>query len=291
MNMIVLPSRKVLMPHFEIPRFLRNLKDDTLARMMQQRTSGKNVQVGNRGILLSQGGAGANPLATVPWVAQWKFNNNGNDSIGANNLTNNNSATFTTGKLGGATGATQLVRASSQYWSIVDNAALSTGDVDFSVLAWVYLDSKPAAEYMYAVSRSSGTLVEYNLFYSTGTDRLIFEIWNAGLTISNSVSANNFGSPSLATWYCVMAWHDSVANTVNISVNDGTVNTAATTIAPGDLAVSTVIGRYNITSSRYWDGRVDNVCIAKSAAGSGGVLSAAQRTLFYNAGVGTETLT
>ena len=84
---------------------------------------------------------GVNPLASVPWVAQWKFNNNGNDSIGANTLTNGAGATFTAGKLGGATGATQLVAANSQYWSIADNAALSMGGgAWFTICAWVYLD-------------------------------------------------------------------------------------------------------------------------------------------------------
>lgn len=41
----------------------------------------------------------------------------------------------------------------------------------------------------------------------------------------------------------------------------------------------------------YFSGRVDNLCIAKSARGGGGILTAEQRAAFYNSGNGTEQLT
>src|SRR5215217_5866024 len=64
-----------------------------------------------------------------------------NDSIGSNHLTSNNGVGQTTGKQGSAA---SFVRASSQYLSITDNAALSTGDIDFAVGVWVRISAKPA---------------------------------------------------------------------------------------------------------------------------------------------------
>lgn len=242
-----------------------------------------------RGIAVNRGLVG-DSLTTVPWVAQWKFNGDGLDSIGANHLTNNNSATFAQGKLGGATGATQLVAASSQYWSIADNAALSTGDIDFTVLAWIYFDTK-SANRAFVQKSGNGVTAEYLLQYFIDTDRLRFIVYNSNASLSTVVSADALGSPSLATWYCVAAWHNTTDDTINIQVNDGAVNSAARTVTISDTASLFAIGVESYAGFvNYWNGRIDNVCIAKSAAGGGGVLSAAQRTAFYNAGVGTEVL-
>lgn len=181
-------------------------------------------------------------------------------------------------------GAHALGAASSQYWSIADNAALSMGDIDFTVCAWVYLDTKVSARPVcgkgdYSLAKNA----EYQLEYSSGVDRLRFTVGNG--TTSGSVDANNLGSPSTATWYCVIAWHDATANTINISVNDGTTNSASYSGGSQNTAGHFVIGTFATYLTNYFNGRIDNVAIAKS------VLTAAQRTAFYNAGVGTETLT
>jgi len=60
------------------------------------------------------------------------------DAHGTNNLTDNNTVTSATGKVGTAG---QFTNANSEYLSITDNASLSTGDIDFSAQAWVYFDS------------------------------------------------------------------------------------------------------------------------------------------------------
>ena len=229
-------------------------------------------------------GRAANVLAAVPWVAQWKFNNDGQDSIGTNHLTHNNSATFTTGKLGGATGATQLVAASSQYWSVADNAALSTGNVDFTICAWVYLDSVVGLRVITSKWDSAASL-EWILYYN-GT-------FNFGWTTDGVtpffVVGNTFGVATAGIWYCVIAGHDATLNLTFISVNDGAQDVLSVT--GGFNTNSTVrLGVYLNALQGFLDGRIDNVCIAKSTAGGGGVLTAAQRTAFYNAGVGTEVL-
>lgn len=234
-------------------------------------------------------GKNASVLASVPWVAQWKFNNDGNDSIGANHLTNNNSATFTEGKLGGATGATQLVAASSQYWSIADNTVLSMGDVDFSIALWLYLDSVGVERNCVAKFTSMGNQREYKVIVQSN-NVLRFIVSPDGTSGFTTVNASNFGALSAATWYCVIAYHNAVNNVIGIAVNDTTPNTAAHTTGTFNGTSDFKISGEG-TSGVYWNGRIDNVCIAKSAAGAGGVLTAAQRTAFYASDVGTEAIT
>ena len=242
------------------------------------------------GAILTGGGA-PNPLASVPWVAQWKFNNNGNDSVGANNLTAVNSPTFTDGKIGGATGATQCVAASSQYWSIADNAALSMGDLDFTVCVWVYFATLGTTRTIASQWDGTGNQRSWFLFCSVD-NKIALSVSRDG-SASADVIATTFGATETGVWYCVIAGHDSVNNQIFVSVNNSALDTIAHTTGVKDSNAAVTIGAVlaSGTGIATMSGRIDNVCIAKSAAGSGGVLSAAQRTAFYNAGNGTETLT
>src|SRR5574341_2164717 len=60
-----------------------------------------------------------------------------------NDLTDNNTVTQATGKVGNAA---QFTRANTEYLSIAHNTSIACGDIDQTRCAWVYLDSKPAAD-------------------------------------------------------------------------------------------------------------------------------------------------
>jgi hypothetical protein len=80
----------------------------------------------------------------------------------------------------------------------------------------------------------------------------------------------------------VAVWHDAVADTLNIQVNDGTVDFMATGGALQSANVAPLdIGRRSGTSSNiYWDGRIDQVMFWKR------VLTSGERTQLYNSGSG-----
>jgi len=124
---------------------------------------------------------------------------------------------------------------------------------------------------------------EYALLYGSAADRFRFLLYTP-TDNQVEVAANNFGSPSTGTWYCVVAWHNAAANTMNISVNDGTVDSAGT---GGSLqAASTAdfwIGALEGVNPTYpLNGRIDDVNLAKR------VWSASDITAFYNGGTGVE---
>lgn len=191
-------------------------------------------------------------------------------------LTDNNTVGQAAGKLGNAA---LFLTANSESLSINDHADLSTGDIDFSIAAWVYLDSKGANRGL--VTKQSGTTaatIDYQLIFHNGVDRYRLGVSN-GSTIT-SVDASNYGSPALATWVYIVAWHDAANDTLNIQVNNGTVNSTSYSTGVQDTAASFKMG--TTTTSSYHNGRMDAVGFWKK------VLTADERTLLWNGGAGCD---
>ncbi len=182
-------------------------------------------------------------------------------------LADNGSTVSTTGKINSAG---QFTAASNQFLNRSDSADLSVGDIDFTLACWVYLDTKPSEEYI--VSKGTG---EYYIRYKGSTDR--FEATFEGSVVA---TANTLGSPSTATWYLVIAWHDSVNNLVGISVNAGTADTTSWSSGVSDGTSVFNIGTVINNTSFDFDGRIDEVGFWKK------VLTGAERTELYNAGAG-----
>lgn len=168
--------------------------------------------------------------------------------------------------------AGQFTAANNEFLSRADSADLSVGDIDFTVAAWVYLDTKPSPGNII----SKGASVYRIRYFGGATDR--FQ-WIVGVSAAQA-DANNFGSPSTATWYLIIAWHDAANNQIGISVNNGTPNTAALVGGATDTTADFNIGSLDSSTSGEWDGRIDEVGFWKK------VLSADERTELYNAGVG-----
>ena len=156
--------------------------------------------------------------------------------------------------------STRLLASSSQYWSSADSPVLSTGDIDFFFVALVDLASKPA-NVMTILSKedSIASAAEYRMEWRNTTDRFRFIIFNSagGAT---GVAADALGVPSVGKLYFVMVWHDSIANTINIQVNNSATNSAAEGIAIVDSTATFRIGALSTgTVSNFWNGRVAGV--------------------------------
>ena len=172
--------------------------------------------------------------------------------------------------------AAQFTRANSESLSIGDNTDLSTGNIDFTLAAWVYLDSKPGAgAFMAIAGKYVSPNREYRLIWDSVDDRFKFQVSDTGAN-AVTVIASTFGAPALGTWYLVKGWHDSVANTINIQINDGAVDSGAHSAGVYDGTAGFEIGAANTSST--WDGRLMCVGFWKS------VLSSTLRTTLYNYG-------
>lgn len=213
-------------------------------------------------------------------ISHWKLDEasgNALDAHGSNDLTDNNTVGSASGKLNGAR---DFESGSSEWFSIGDNTDLSTGDIDFAFAAWVQLESKPGGA-INIVAKRGGSL-EYAVRYDGATDRFDFFVTSDGTGGTLSlVRADNLGSPSTATWYFVMAWHDATANTINIQVNDGTVDSQSHSGGVFDGSNDFGMGAYS-GGLEPWDGLIDSVSFWKR------VLTSGERTQLYNSGAGLD---
>lgn len=203
------------------------------------------------------------------------------DAHGTNHLTDNNTVTSAAGKVTyTAEDASQFVVANSEYLSVTSNSSLQTGDIAFSLAGWVYLDSLTNYRAIITKWVNDGNL-EYSMTYAPAADNKFRLFVSAdGVATVNVLST----LPAVATsnWYFVVAYHDPTANTIGISVNNGTVYTTSHSggVRAGTAPVN--IGRNPFGSTLGMDGRVACVGFWKK------VLSASEITQLYNRGFGMD---
>ena len=179
------------------------------------------------------------------------------------------------------TSAAQFASANSESLSRLDNAALSTGDIDFTLAAWVYLDNTSASRVILSKWDKDTSQREYLLQYTTGTGLFSFSVSGDGTAIT-TVDAVSFGPAATGAWYLVVAWHDRTADTLNIQVNNGVVNTASHGGGVLDGSADFALGARRDTLPNYMSGHIDGVGLWKRLLNSG------ERGQLWNAGAGCD---
>lgn len=215
-----------------------------------------------------------NPGTTglISWWSLDETSGNRADSHGSNTLTDNNTVLSAAGKQGNAA---DFERDNTEYLSIVDNAGLSTGDIDFTVGGWVKNESLTNTNTV--IAKRDDSDYEYSLGTSnTGPNHQFFFQINAPVTVyeGNAISTG--------VWYFVVAWHDATNDLIYIQVNNGTAASQATGgSAPSDTTAPFIIGNNNVSATpRPHDGLIDELFFYKR------ILTADERTWLYNAGAG-----
>ena len=210
-------------------------------------------------------------------MAHWKLNEVSGTRVDAHStrdLTDVNTVTQAAGKIGNAA---QFTAANSERLTHADHADLTMGDIDYTLACWVYLDVKTA--YQVLMAKMAASNFEYRFAYDNVADRFLMEILTlAG--VGQVELADNLGAVSTGTWYLVIGWLDAAANTLNIQVNNGTVDSAAQTQTPGAGTAEFEMGADR--SSTLMDGRIDSASIWKR------VLTPTERTLLWNGGAGLD---
>lgn len=186
------------------------------------------------------------------------------DSVGASTLTDNNTVTSGVGKVYAT--AAEFLAANSESLSVADNVALSMQDIKMFFGGWVYLSAKGADRI--AISKSDRGINQraYYLQYTTSVDRFQAGFNATGTGSSTVVSANSLGSPELDTWYFILAWHDSVANTINISVNGREPDSLSYSTGIFDNTTAFRIGgdTNSGAAANFWSGRIGPVFVGKN---------------------------
>lgn len=225
---------------------------------------------------------GGSLVSHTDLIAHWKLNEASgtrNDSHGTNHLTSNNNVASDTGKIGNAA---KFTRASETWLSIADNADLSMGDIDFTIAFWAYIDTLSVGNPQDCISKWDffAGREEYLCRFNASNK---FEFFVRDAANANTVSIASTTSISAATWYFVMMWHDSVGNTINVSVDNGTANSLGHSGGVRNSLSDFQLGRLtNTSTTALLGGRLDSVSIWKR------LLTGTEKSNLYNGGAGLD---
>ncbi|MDA2917631.1 LamG domain-containing protein, partial [Nitrospinae bacterium AH_259_B05_G02_I21] len=121
---------------------------------------------------------------------------------------------------------------------------------------WVWLDDNTNSHSL--IGKRGGTQNEYWILHQGGEGFKV-RVWDGGT--STDRIASTVGVGSTGQWYFVVVWHDATANTLNIQIDDGTVDSSSYTAGINDSNSEFDLGRQ--PGGDYFDGRLDSVSIWK----------------------------
>lgn len=178
-----------------------------------------------------------------------------------------------TGKISNAAHFTS----SADHLLATSNTSLQTGPIDYTMALWVNLDSKTTEQKFW--SKTGGGADEYGIGYTISGDR-ISSFVRGGATYS-TLNADSLGSPATGQWYFIVFWHNNAANSINIQVNDGPVDSFTPVPPLGTSDAADVFFGCYAGDIQLATGLVDEAAFWK-----GRLLTAGERTALYNGGAG-----
>jgi hypothetical protein len=209
-------------------------------------------------------------------VSYWKLDEaSGNraDAHGSSTLADNNTVASAAGKIGTAA---DFTAASSESLTCADNASLSTGDIDFTVSCWVKLKTLSGNTTILAKANDTSS-AEANFEYFLGfvSSSIFFDVSNG--TTSSAAFVSSAGVND-GNWHFLIGWHDSVANTLNIQLDNGTP--ASTSYSDGSFDSGHPFCLGKGVGFNFLNGYLDEVGFWKRT------LTTQERTDLYNGGAG-----
>jgi hypothetical protein len=170
-------------------------------------------------------------------------------SVGPYDLTEN-------GTIGSVSGRRHLQRANSEYFSRASNADLQSGDIEFSVAAWVNAETVAGGYFTIAAKDNITVEREWILLIDQDVaEKFSFSVFSG----TTSRGAVQWGTPpSISTLYFVAAGHSASGDLVWISVNAGTPVTSGTSGTPAVSSADFLVGAAKVGGSPnlFWDGQV-----------------------------------
>lgn len=216
-------------------------------------------------------------------ISWWELNEESGtrvDAHGSNDLTDNNTVTFATGKQGNAA---DFEADNSEYLSITD--ASQTGlDItgDMTISTWAQVESAPAVGVTYVIQdkfTGSGDNRSYSVLYENngGTPRIGLRISADGINNTIAWVNHDLGTGTLKYVTCL---YDASAGSFSLYVDGSSIGTA--TGLPNSIYDSGAVFAIGATSAgtANWDGLMDEFGIWSR------VLTSSEITELYNSGNG-----
>lgn len=192
--------------------------------------------------------------------AYWKFDEssgNASDSVGSNTLVNNNTATYSTGKINNGA---YCADASNQFFKINSSSDLRIKD-DLTIAGWFYFDS---TEIMWLVDKRSESGEDFSMYalYFSGGNTIALRTTNG--SSSSLVDRSVAWTPSTSTWYHIAVTRKSSDGSIKFYINgsqQGSTQTGYTGTLRDNSDLPFYVGRYKDSgeNDRDLDGRVDEL--------------------------------
>lgn len=198
-------------------------------------------------------------------------------TVNVMDLTDNNTVTQTTGKVGNSAFFTL---ANSEFLSHADSTELSRGNFDWTFACWskaTTLAGNETIASQWSVTPSNQR--SWRLWFNSATGKFTFSVSSDG-TATQDLGDTNFGTPVTNVWHFHMVTHDAVNNQLRISTDDGVPNTLGYALGVFDSNGPFDIGARGTAGSDFWNGAIDECALWDRA------LTAGEITEFYNLGNG-----
>lgn len=228
------------------------------------RTSGWRFDLADGGhIYLAYGGGYSHLVETTPILAHFKFDREtvGDYESEFGGWTFTNVSSKVDPKAGKFGKAAEFVRSNSEVLRATDAEMFRFGAHSFTISVWVKLTSKPGNGGIIARWDPSNTIYqEWRLGYFSTQDRFGFGILDTQQA-SQTVFANNLGSPNTGQWYHILAWYDHANLKINIQIDGGEIDSQSLAYAvdPGTVQVTT--GNLGYAATWFLDGLVDELVL------------------------------
>ncbi len=195
-------------------------------------------------------------------VGLWHLNGNALDSSGSgNNGSWGGSEEYTTGLWDTNCGDFDGV---SNYITVSNDSSIDFADEDFSVSAWINVNSFPNVGQFIVGKNYGSTGVKWYALSVTNVGELYFSI-DDGTNIVTAQSKT--GTIEIGKWYHILGQRDTSASKVRLYINGIDINSLSES-AVGSISNNGpfVIGaRADLSSSRFYDGKIEEVTIWNKA--------------------------
>ncbi len=199
-------------------------------------------------------------------VSYWNFNSNSKDQVGSNNGLDTGISYIASGGIGNVA---DFTAGNTSTIQVADNDSLSfgngTSDSPFTISLMVKFNITGASM---LINKSNGSFREYDIFYDTGSNQLIWRIYNNGSTSSSIKVSYDWSANGQTTgvWYSIIGTYNGsgLNSGLKLYVDSLIVGSAATTgtyTAMLNSSSPIYIGKFATITAVSLNGYMDEISI------------------------------